>query len=157
MFFFYRRLPVLEKLILTQVDQEETFLKTLNTSIPSSLTTLEIYQLVGVPIFSQTVEIMASMFPKLKRLVLTKLNDSSMSAVFKAFPNLEEFSALEGLFTDIGVTGIEMETCGSCQKPHKGSSCRISTFYYGPIERKYCFVGDLQCMFIFSTLISINV
>lgn len=109
------------------------------------LSSFELYQPAGAEIFPESVRKLSGIFPNLKKLVLGKLTDQSLRAVFTVFPELEEFSAIEGVYTDEGVTGISVQPCHVCDKQHLTELCRGM---YNEIlinsQRRHCFIGDLK-------------
>ncbi|CAL8094279.1 unnamed protein product [Orchesella dallaii] len=109
------------------------------------LTSFELYQPSGAEIFPESVRKLSGIFPNLKKLVLGKLTDQSLRAVFTVFPGLEEFSAIEGTFSDEGVTGIAVQPCHICDKQHLTELCR-GVYNEGLInsQRRHCFIGDLR-------------
>lgn len=110
------------------------------------LKNFELYQPSGAEIFPETVRKLSGIFPNLKKLVLGKLTNQSLRAVVTTFPGLEEFSAIEGTFTDEGVTGIAVQPCHICDKQHLTELCRGM---YNEVlinsQRRHCFIGDLKC------------
>lgn len=111
------------------------------------LTNFELYQPSGAEIFPESVRKLSGLFPNLKKLVLGKLTDQSLRAVFTVFPGLEEFSAVEGTYTDDGVTGISVQPCHVCDKQHLTELCR--GMYNEALinaQRRHCYIGDLKCI-----------
>lgn len=109
------------------------------------LSSFELYQPAGAEIFPESVRKLSGIFPNLKKLVLGKLTNQSLRAVFTVYPALEEFSAIEGVYSDEGVTGISVQPCHVCDKQHLTELCRGM---YNEIlinsQRSHCFIGDMK-------------
>jgi hypothetical protein len=149
---FVSRLKSLQALILAQVDLNELFTvqEAENFAEPlQHLSRLEVYQHSEAAVLPKTVDIMADAFPSVRKLVLGKLTNESMRTVFTRFPEVEEFSAIEGLYTDSGVTGIEFDYCEGTDRKHVSEICRGNLGYYNESlidrQRTFPYLGDLKC------------
>jgi len=143
----------LQTLILAQVDLNDIFSPNEVDKFHKPmkyLSKLEVYQHAEAVVLPQTVGLLADVFPSVKTLVLGKLNDDSIREVFKRFPEVEEFSAIEGLYTDSGISGIDDDSCKSCNLKHVIEIGRGDKGYYNEAlfekARNGPYIGDLTRM-----------
>lgn len=63
----------------------------------------------------ETIRLLAFLFPRVKKLKLENLCDESLMELFAEFPLLEELDAMNGFYTDCGITGIKKSVFASSQ------------------------------------------
>jgi len=108
----------------------------------SSLTTLHIDQHNPKDcVLPPTMARIGNVFDSLRVLEIRFLSDNSLRSIFTSMPTLKELIAVDGLYTDSGVTGIPDVNLDRVQKnsqgiPPKSAARNRSHAYIGSLESK---------------------
>lgn len=116
-FKFLEQLPNLKTLTFIRINlQRALAMEAIPCRHPLEIECFQVFEEFSMDgLAGDTIRLLAFMFPRVKRLKLENLCDESLVEVFAEFPLLEELDALNGFYTDTGITGIKKSVFVSSQ------------------------------------------
>ncbi|ODM99831.1 hypothetical protein Ocin01_06859 [Orchesella cincta] len=106
---FLEYFPNLKMLTLIRINlQRALAMEAVQCEKPLELESFQVFEEFSMGgLAGDTIRLLALLFPRVRRLKLENLSDDSIVQVFAEFPYLEELNAMNGFYTDCGVTGIQ--------------------------------------------------
>lgn len=134
---FLEHLPNLKVLILIRINlQRALAMEPVQCRKPFVIESFQVFEEFSMGgLACDTIRLLALLFPQVKELKLENLCDGSLVEVFEEFPLLEDLNALNGFYTDAGVTGIKKHLL-------EASHNSLETVEYAELKEK----PDISCL-----------